>query len=72
MLPTPSSTTPVVVSTMVISVRNCELTVLKNRSIFPRPCGRYGFECVSRIPRRAQVRARDSPAINSGHAASAN
>src|SRR5680860_1797263 len=56
--PTPASTTPVAVSTVVISVRNWELTVLKNRSIFPRPCGRYGFECVNRIPRRAQVRER--------------
>jgi len=27
-------------SAMVISDRNCEVTVLKNRSIFPRPWGR--------------------------------
>ena len=60
MLPTPVSTTPVAVSTTLISVRNWELTVLKNRSIFPRLWGRYGAECVNRIPSFAQVRDNDA------------
>jgi len=41
----------------VISTRNCSRTVRKNRSIFPRPCGRPGVEWTSRIPSFAQARS---------------
>jgi hypothetical protein len=44
-------------SPAAISTTNSLLTVRKNLSIFPRPCGRRGVEWTSLMPSFAQARS---------------